>query len=51
MNAKDLTSIGGTGFQPVLAQAKVCGYLLPFQSGIPLQNPCRTLLGFYKADG
>jgi hypothetical protein len=36
--------LGGTGFQPVLAQAKACGYIVNFYLGPGMQNTRRTLI-------
>jgi hypothetical protein len=38
--------LGGTGFQPVAAQAKACGYIFPFCRAPVKQKPFWTLLGF-----
>jgi hypothetical protein len=35
---------GGTGFQPVQAQAKACGYILPWY---PLITKCKIPAGHY----
>jgi hypothetical protein len=41
-------SFGGTGFQPVQSQAKVCGYIL---STYPLNIKCKIPAGHYWGHG
>jgi hypothetical protein len=49
-NQKNLACIkeilAAPAFQPVLAQAKACGYIFDFQIDPARQNSCRTILEF-----